>query len=236
MLQWNLETLALIFFAGVFLLYLLKKAIFRQLQLLSFLLFKTPKPGFWLYVVLAFPGVAIHELSHWLMAEVLQVPTGDINFFPDSSSNSKRLGSVKIARTDPFRGLFIGLAPFFSGFAILFILIHFLPQQLNFNWFSLLYFYSIWTVSHGMLVSRSDLRFLPIVSIIFLLIFLAIHHFKITISLVNIQTSLVLILKVLGISIVIGLVFLGLLILPRFLLSQIFLLQKKLETTKIKPL
>jgi hypothetical protein len=76
-----------------------------------------------LYFVLLLPGIIIHELSHWLAARLLGVRTGKITLWPSKRrGNQMRMGSVKVGRTDPFRGSLIGLAPLISGsFAILII-------------------------------------------------------------------------------------------------------------------
>ncbi len=231
----NLETLAILFLASVFLLYLLKRAILRQLQVLSLLLFKTPKIGFWLYVVISWPGVVVHELSHWLMAEILQVSTGQIDLWPNQKRGS--LGSVKTTKTDPFRGLLIGLAPFLSGLTLIFLLSKLvLPLDHPFSWQHLVYFYLIWTLSHGMLVSKSDLRFLPLITILFVFIFFVFYHFRLPFPQTFFHDTLVLILKVLGLSLSIGLLFLTFLIILRWLLIKIFALQKSFKPIKIKSL
>ncbi len=76
-----------------------------------------------LYFVLLLPGILIHELSHWLAANLLGVRTGKISLWPSRRrGNQMRMGSVRVARTDPMRASLIGLAPLISGsFAILII-------------------------------------------------------------------------------------------------------------------
>lgn len=65
------------------------------------------------------PGVIIHELSHLLIASVLLVPVGHMEFTPKKSQNGVKLGSVEIAKTDPIRKSIIGFAPVFVGFMII---------------------------------------------------------------------------------------------------------------------
>ena len=217
MFDFQSETLAFLFFVSVFFLYLLKKAISRQLQLLSLFLFHTSKFGFWLYVVLAFPGVVLHELSHWLMAEILQVPTDQIKLLPSSPTNPVRcLGSVQTAKTDPFRGLLIGLAPFITGLLSLFALVSYLPPLSTLSWKNLFFLYLIWTISHGMLVSRSDLRFFPFILFLLTLFFLLVRFWHFNLSFQFLINPLTLILKVLVLAILVGLVFLICLLLLRF--------------------
>lgn len=64
------------------------------------------------------PGVIIHELSHLLIAAILFVPVGDMEFVPRRVGNSVKMGSVEIGKTDPIRRALIGFAPIFMGLVI----------------------------------------------------------------------------------------------------------------------
>lgn len=66
-----------------------------------------------LYFLLFFPGIIIHELSHFFVASLLLVPTGKISFFPEE----EKMGSVQVAKADPVRQTLIGLAPTLAGTA-----------------------------------------------------------------------------------------------------------------------
>ena len=61
--------------------------------------------------LLFLPGVAIHELAHALMASVLFVPVGDIEFLPQLVDGGVKLGSVGIGLTDPLRRSTAATAP-----------------------------------------------------------------------------------------------------------------------------
>jgi hypothetical protein len=65
------------------------------------------------------PGIVVHELSHFLTAAVLFVPAGEMEFAPKREGNSVKLGSVRIAKTDPIRRSIIGFAPIFVGLLII---------------------------------------------------------------------------------------------------------------------
>jgi hypothetical protein len=101
----------------------MKRWLNRHIQGLGLLLIGDNETAMLLYFVLLLPGIIIHELSHWLAAKLLGVRTGKITLWPSKRrGNQMRMGSVKVARTDPFRGSLIGLAPLISGsFAILVI-------------------------------------------------------------------------------------------------------------------
>src|ERR1035437_2432032 len=64
------------------------------------------------------PGIIVHELSHILVAAILFVPVGSMEFAPKRHGNAVKLGSVEIAKTDPIRRSIIGCAPFFMGLLI----------------------------------------------------------------------------------------------------------------------
>lgn len=119
-----------------------------------------------IYFLLFFPGVAIHELSHFLMASLLLVPTGEISLLPDE----KRMGSIEIAKTDPVRQSLVGLAPLMIGTIVLTAIFR-SPYQEN-----LLFLYLIFSVSNTMFTSQSDRRawagLFAWLAIIFMLVYL----------------------------------------------------------------
>jgi hypothetical protein len=109
------------------------------------------------------PGTVVHELSHWFIAELLRVPTGEIDFMPKfDEENGIRMGSVAIAKKDLFRRAVIGIAPLFSGLVVIFTAAYFLPTPL-WNNFSLIQHLPllviIFLVSNTMFSSKKDLEF-----------------------------------------------------------------------------
>jgi hypothetical protein len=107
-LIWLAVTLAPLFF--------MKRWINRHIQGLGLLLAGDNEAAMFLYFVLLLPGILIHELSHWLAAKLLGVRTGKISLWPSKGrGNQMRMGSVRVARTDPLRSSLIGVAPLISG-------------------------------------------------------------------------------------------------------------------------
>ena len=97
-------------------LFFMKRWINRHVQGLGLLLVGDNEAAMFLYFVLLLPGILIHELSHWLAARLLGVRTGKITLWPSKRRGKQmRMGSVRIARTDPFRSSLIGVAPLISG-------------------------------------------------------------------------------------------------------------------------
>lgn len=112
-----------------------------------------------LLAILFLPGVIIHELSHWLIASMLFVPTGQIEFFPQAHGNTVKLGSVQVGKTDPIRRFFIGIAPSLVGLAILLALIWFLtPSLQSFSWQTIIFLYSLFEIGNTMFSSKKDLE------------------------------------------------------------------------------
>ncbi len=76
------------------------------------------------YFVIVFPGVLLHELSHWLMAVLLRVRVHRFSIGPVLRSRGQRvsLGSVQISKVDPVRATLIGLAPLLSGAAVILLI------------------------------------------------------------------------------------------------------------------
>ena len=107
-LAWFAATLVPLFF--------MKRWINRHLQGLGLLLLGDNEAAMLLYFVLLLPGILIHELSHWVTAKLLGVRTGKITLWPSGRhGNQMRMGSVRVARTDPLRASLIGVAPLISG-------------------------------------------------------------------------------------------------------------------------
>ena len=69
-----------------------------------------------LFSLLFFPGVLLHEGSHYLMAKILRVPTGKISLVPQAmAGNRLRMGYVETGQADFLRDALIGMAPLLTG-------------------------------------------------------------------------------------------------------------------------
>jgi hypothetical protein len=157
----------------------------REIQLVLFLTTRRPILALGLFSMLFFPGVLLHELSHFVMALLLRVPTGRFSLLPALLPDGKlRLGYVETAETDLLREALIGVAPLATGGLVVAYLgasqlglmplavllaagsweafwqgLRTLPHLPDF-W---LWFYLTFTISSTMLPSASDRRtWLPI--------------------------------------------------------------------------
>lgn len=88
----------------------------QEIQYIFLLLTRRPTMALGLFSLLFFPGVLLHELSHYLMAFLMRVRTGRFSLLPSLMPDGKlRLGYVETAQTDFFREALIGAAPLITG-------------------------------------------------------------------------------------------------------------------------
>ena len=171
-------------------LFLLRFTLAGKFQVIALLIFNRPRWGQIFFNALLLPGVIIHELSHFLMAALLGVRTGDINIFPHQDESGHRLGSVQIAKTDPLRESLIGAAPMLVATISLVALIRWQFPALFAPTISLadplsvvksviaklslaqtwLWFYLIFAISNTMFTSKSDRRAWPFMLVLLILL------------------------------------------------------------------
>lgn len=110
----------LIFFAvGLGLFWVVQRWLHRELQAVLLLLTRNHSVSIGIFSLLFFPGVLLHETSHFLMARLLGVRTGKFSLVPQTTAQGTlRLGYVETARADWVRDTLIGLAPLLSGVAV----------------------------------------------------------------------------------------------------------------------
>lgn len=172
---------AFLFFTGSLLAFIaVQRVLYRELQSIFLLITRRPTSAIGLFSLLLFPGVFLHELSHFVMARLLGVRTGKFSLLPKVLANGNlRLGYVETAATDPLRDTLIGAAPLISGMAVVILLgvnqLGILPLTESLiagNWDSFwteaarlpsrpdfwLWFYLVFAVSTSMLPSSADRR------------------------------------------------------------------------------
>lgn len=103
----------------------LQRLLHREIQAIFLILTRRVDIAMVLFSLLFFPGVFLHEISHFVMALMLGVKIGNISLVPkvvtapDSSGRQKasrlQLGFVETARTDFVRDSLIGAAPLLAG-------------------------------------------------------------------------------------------------------------------------
>lgn len=163
----------------------LQRRLHFETQAIFLLITRRSELALALYSLLFFPGVLIHETSHFLVARLLGVRTGRFSLVPQPLPDGRlQLGYVETASTDVAREALIGSSPLLAGGAFvayaalgplglpllwgdpgrleleaLWEALASLPARPDF-W---LWFYLAFTVSSTMLPSASDRRaWLPI--------------------------------------------------------------------------
>jgi hypothetical protein len=149
-----------LFFIELIILFLLSRTLSR---VLSSFFYRITKSYTFTISALAFvflPGTALHEIAHALVAGLLGVHVGTIEFVPEVNGEKVKLGSVQIAQTDPFRRFLIGAAPFFLGTTILLGLLFFAVQNHFFNNTAFIIFvgYLVFEIGNTMFSSRKDME------------------------------------------------------------------------------
>jgi len=94
----------------------LLRALHRELQAVFLLVTRRLEVALVIFSILFLPGVLLHELSHFVMAKILFVRTGDFSLVPRQLEDGRLLlGYVETAPTDFLRDSLIGVAPLISG-------------------------------------------------------------------------------------------------------------------------
>lgn len=94
----------------------LQRRLHFEVQAILLLLTRRSDLSIALFSLLFFPGVLLHEASHYLMAKILRVPTGNFSLIPQTvGENRLRMGYVETAQTDLLRDALIGMAPLLTG-------------------------------------------------------------------------------------------------------------------------
>jgi hypothetical protein len=114
------------FLSTLLLLMLVQRWVHQHLHGVAYLISGQPDMALMLYSLVLLPGVALHELSHALMATVLGVKTANLTLIPRRQPDGHvRLGSVQVERVDAVRSSLIGLAPLLAGSLAILLIIRF---------------------------------------------------------------------------------------------------------------
>jgi hypothetical protein len=105
---------------------LFQRWIHTHLHGLSLLLTGRPERAVYLYALVLFPGVLLHEFSHWLTATLLGIRTGKFSLIPQRQNDgSITLGYVeyyKGSSLGPIRESLVGGAPLLAGTAVILLI------------------------------------------------------------------------------------------------------------------
>ncbi len=180
-----MSQLALFFLLSLALYFVSRKTIHACFYFFSRFL-KHPQAAYRMIALLYFPGTAVHEMSHLVMAMILNLKVRDIALIPKVRGNNLKLGTVTYEKRDVVSGLIVGIAPFFVALFAFWLIDAFRLLYVNF-WTTALFSYIVFTVSSTMFSSKQDLidliYVIPIVGIIgvvFMLLKIDLHLFFVT--------------------------------------------------------
>jgi len=186
-----------LFFLELLILFFLSRQLSLELSFFFQRITRSRQISMFLLALLFFPGTLIHELSHFFMAKLLLVPTGTITLWPKvESSRTVTMGSVEVAKCDPFRNFFIGIAPFIVGTILV---VQILWNSILHNIFSstlllVIVGYVLFVVCNTMFSSKKDMEGAVMFYCIVILLFIAAYFFGVRIEhvagFINSQESL----------------------------------------------
>jgi hypothetical protein len=149
-----------IFFGQLVLLFILSRFVTGDISHFVYRLTKSSKIAVYTLSFLFLPGTIIHELSHYLTAQLLFVRTGEMEFVPKIHEDRVKLGSVQIEKTDPIRRALIGVAPFLLGTSLLLLVLfaaEFYDAWGNI-WITILIGYLVFEIGNTMFSSKKDME------------------------------------------------------------------------------
>ncbi len=89
----------------------------------GWLLTNDSKAATYLYYILLFPGVLMHELVQWLISGAIRVETKRVRIWPEAQKDGTlRLDFVQIKDTNPIAASVIGAAPLVVGLALVWVI------------------------------------------------------------------------------------------------------------------
>ena len=181
--------LILLFFLLI-LLFIFSKKTANYIYFIFFLITNSQKLSIAILSLILLPGTIIHELSHFLLASILRVPTGELSVIPtiDEKTGQVKAGKLEIGKVDPFRYAIVGLAPTIIGIFLIYVSGKlFFPQQLAVNNYLLttIGVYLLFIISATMFSSNKDMESLKIALPVTCLIILSLYFVGLRLSLTS---------------------------------------------------
>ncbi|MFK7800271.1 MAG: hypothetical protein AB8G95_01440 [Anaerolineae bacterium] len=181
-------------------LFLLERWIHRHMQGIAYLITGSLQWSVLLYALILFPGVFLHELSHWIMANLLGMRTGRFSVWPSLQPDGTiRLGYVEFYKTQrvaPVRESLIGGAPLIFGIGAILLIGHYVfnanilaqtvatgtPQAIGAalsGVFSTadawIWLYLLFSISNAMMPSPSDRKAWPLFGVILAILLIILY-------------------------------------------------------------
>lgn len=156
-----------IFFIEFLILFLTSRFLFKSFYALLYFVFHSQKAAIFLISGFFLPGVLVHELAHLIVAELLRVRTHGVEFVPELTGASLKMGSVRVEKSDIIRNLLIGIAPVVVGSVLLTLSMYVLGRVFFYSQMfssplsfvvSVLVGYVVFVVTNTMFSSKKDVE------------------------------------------------------------------------------
>jgi hypothetical protein len=94
----------------------LQRGLHREFQAVFLIATRHETVTVWIFSLVFFPGVMLHELSHFITAKLLGIKTGRFSLIPQAMPDGRlQLGYVETAQSDIVRDSIVGVAPLIAG-------------------------------------------------------------------------------------------------------------------------
>lgn len=104
---------------------IIQRGLLNRIYRLFFFISRNDSLASLMYSLLFFPGIALHEISHWLAAHLLGVSIHAFSLLPRRNEEGKiELGYVETEVTGWFRAALIGAAPLLAGIGAIWLMSH----------------------------------------------------------------------------------------------------------------
>ena len=192
-----------LFILELVVLFFSSKYIFQALFTLSYRIFRKESSASIPVFIIFLPGVIIHELAHYLTAEILLVKVHNLELSPKIIDGRLKMASVEMRQSDIVRQMLIGVAPIIAGLGILtasvYGIIHFfnvrdlLSTPNGFGIIALL-IYLTFVISNTMFSSKKDVEgaFKFLLILFFLVSLVTLTAFLLKVDVVAIFSNIIL--------------------------------------------
>lgn len=146
---------------GVIAIFILSRAVLRHMFIFLHRFTRSQTLGISIISILYFPGTVIHEMSHFIVALILNMHPRDVSLFPVIDGRRVRLGHVEYEREkgDFIRPILVGVAPLFGASVVLWLLVQTNLLYETHLGIRLLVGYFILSVTANMFSSDQDLKY-----------------------------------------------------------------------------
>jgi len=156
--------MSILFLMGIFVgevvgIFILSKLSLQKSYLVLKKIVKSDRLILFLISFIYFPGTVVHELSHYIVALLLNLHPREIQLFPVIEGRHIRLGHVLYEKhpDDFLRSVLVGIAPFLGGLIVLWAIIQSSLFPGNSIWQTVFFGYLILTITANMFSSKQDL-------------------------------------------------------------------------------